>query len=288
MIVKWTGPPTAVRMNVPLAGLPLAAVSTSSFGAASRVPGVGGGGGGDGEGDGEGEGDGAGDGDRDGPGPGEDRTGAGDRDATSDVLEPGSVAAADVRVTGAGRRLGVDRPALAGSDAALDAAKSPPPSATVEASARCWPPAISSAAVPATTSAAATAATQAAARGRRRTSCHQRGPGAMIGFGKTRPAERNRAMCHAHPVGAPGRGPVRALLEHPLAQACGRTDLRHRAVRGRLHEPGLAQAFVPRDRVQPGAQLVRIAERLQLGGGDDKGVRHGVGGLGLGRGSGTP
>ena len=159
-------------------------MSTSSFGAASRVPGVGGGGGGDGEGDGEGEGDGAGDGDRDGPGSGEDRTGAGDRDVTSDVLEPGSVAAADVRVTGAGRRLGVDRPALAGSDAALDAAKSPPPSATVEAWARCWPPAISSAAVPATTSAAATAATPAAARGRRRTSCHQRGPGAMIGFGK--------------------------------------------------------------------------------------------------------
>ena len=138
-------------------------------------------------GEGEGEGDGEGDGDRDGPVPGEDRTGAGDRDVTSDVLEPASgvsVAAADARVTGPGRRLGVDRSPLAGLDAALDAAKSPPPSATVEAWARCWPPAISSAAVPATTTATATAATPAAARGCRRTSCHQRGPGGMIGFGK--------------------------------------------------------------------------------------------------------
>ena len=105
-------------------------------------------------------------------------------------------------------------------------------------------------------------------------------PGQNDRLRETRSAERTRAMCHAHPVGAPGRGVVRALLEHPLAQAGGRTDLRHRGSRGRLHGPGLAQAFVPRDRIQPGAQLVRIAEALQLGGGDDEGVRHGAGGLG--------
>ena len=135
---------------------------------------------------GTGEGEGEGEGDRDGPVPGEDRTGAGDRDVTSDVLAPASgvsVAAADARVTGPGRRPGVDRSPLAGLDAALDAAK-PPPSATVEAWARCWPAAISSAAVPATTTATATAATPAAARGCRRISCRQRGPGGMIGFGK--------------------------------------------------------------------------------------------------------
>ena len=47
-------------MNVPLAGLPLTADSTSSFGVTCRVPGVGGG---DDEGDGEGDGDGDGGGD---------------------------------------------------------------------------------------------------------------------------------------------------------------------------------------------------------------------------------
>ena len=54
VIVKLTGPPTAVRMNVPLAGLPLTAVSTSLFGATRRVPGVGGG---DDDGDGDGDGE---------------------------------------------------------------------------------------------------------------------------------------------------------------------------------------------------------------------------------------
>ena len=220
VIVKWTGPPTAVRMNVPLAGLPLAAVSTSSLGAARRVPGVGGGGGG---GDGEGEGDGVGDGDRDGAVPGEDRTGAGDRDVTSDALEPASgvsVAATDACVTGPG----LDRSPLTGLDAALealDAAKSPPPSATVEAWARCWPPAISSAEVPATTTAAATAATPAAARGCRRTSCHQRGPRGMIGFGKpvwpNGPARCATLTRWARPVGVLSAHSSSTRLRRPRA-----------------------------------------------------------------------
>ena len=58
---KLTGPPNALTMNVPLAGLPLTADSTSSLGVTCKVPGVGGG---DDERDGEGEGD----GDRDGDG----------------------------------------------------------------------------------------------------------------------------------------------------------------------------------------------------------------------------
>jgi hypothetical protein len=84
-------------------------------------------------------------------------------------------------------------------------------------------------------------------------------------------------MRHAHPVGTSGRRVIRAGLQHPLAQVTGRTDLRQRRIRGRPggvgREPGrpeLAQAFVLRDRVQPGPELVRIAEPLELGGGDVK------------------
>ena len=76
---KLTGPPTAVTMNVPLAGLPRTADSTRLFGVTCRVPGVGGG---DDEGDGEGDGDGDGD---DG---GEDRVGADERGGSGDVLWP--------------------------------------------------------------------------------------------------------------------------------------------------------------------------------------------------------
>src|SRR5260370_22048920 len=69
VMTKLTGPPTALTMNVPLAGLPTTADSTSLFRVTSRVPGAGGGddeGDGDGDGEGEGDGDGAGDGDGDG------------------------------------------------------------------------------------------------------------------------------------------------------------------------------------------------------------------------------
>jgi hypothetical protein len=55
-----TGPPTAVKMNVPVAALPLTAVSTSLVGDAVKVPWLGGG---DGDGDGDGNGEGAGEGD---------------------------------------------------------------------------------------------------------------------------------------------------------------------------------------------------------------------------------
>jgi hypothetical protein len=143
------------------------------------VPGVG-----DGDGDGEGEGDGEGDGD------GEDRAGTGDLDVPGDALWPavgpsaGDIDALDAPAAGVGLRLGEGDGAPAGLDAALDVAKFPPPSATVEARARCGPPAISSAATPATTTAAAAAATAAATRGCRRTSCHHCGPGGMTGFGK--------------------------------------------------------------------------------------------------------
>jgi hypothetical protein len=146
------------------------------------VPGVGGG---DDEGDGEGDGDG------DGDGGGEDRVGADDRGAPGDVLWAAvSRSAGDVAVLGdanadAGLRLGEDGlPAwLDAAIGAADVPKLPPPRATVEAWARCVPPAISSTVVPPATTATATAATPAAARGRRRTSCHHRGPDAMIGFG---------------------------------------------------------------------------------------------------------
>jgi hypothetical protein len=82
---KLTGPPTALTMNVPLAGLPRTADSTSSFGVTCRVPGVGGGDG-EGDGDGDGEGEGEGDGDAEGEGDGEDRVGADERGASGDVL----------------------------------------------------------------------------------------------------------------------------------------------------------------------------------------------------------
>ena len=98
-------------------------------------------------------------------------------------------------------------------------------------------------------------------------------------------------MRHAHPAGAPGRGVVRALRKYPLTQVRGQADLRHRVIRGRPRAAArrarrfrmrggseLPQAFVPRERVQPGAQLIRIAQPGQLGGGDDEGVCHGVGG----------
>ena len=107
LIRKLTGPPTAVRMNVPLAGWPLTAVSTSPFGDTLSVPGVG-------EGDGDGEGDGEGEGDRDGGS--EDLVGAGDLDVPGDVLWPavgtsaGDIDAFDAPAAGVGSRLGEDGP----------------------------------------------------------------------------------------------------------------------------------------------------------------------------------
>ena len=169
-------------MNLPLAGLPLRALRISLFGDTRRVPGVG-------EGDGEGDGDGDGDGEGDGDGwPGADDRGEPGGElfpavgpSAADAGAPGPLEALDA---GVGLRLGEGRPP-GGLDAALGVAKSPPPSATVEAWAGCVPPpAISSVVIPATTTAAATAATPAAARGRRRTSYHHRGPGGMTDFGK--------------------------------------------------------------------------------------------------------
>ena len=179
----------------------MTADSTRSFGVTRRVPGVGGG---DDEGDGDGDGDGG----------GEDRVGADERGASGDVLWPavgpsvGDVAVLGDPDPGVGLRPGEDC-APAWLDAAIDGApdvpKLPPPRATVEARARCVPPAISSTAIPPATTATATAATPAVARGRRRTSCHHRGPGGMIGFGN--PVRSNApARCvtltrSARPVG---------------------------------------------------------------------------------------
>ena len=141
------------------------------------------------------------------------RVGADDRGAPGDVLWPAvGPSAGDVAVlgdpdAGVGLRLGEDG-APAWLDAAIGAAdvpKLPPPRATVEAWARCVPPAISSTAIPPATTATATAATPAAARGRRRTSCHHRGPGGMIGFGNpVRPNAPARCVTltrSARPVG---------------------------------------------------------------------------------------
>lgn len=109
-------------------------------------------------------------------------------------------------------------------------------------------------------------------------------------------------MRHADPVRAPGRRTVGARGQHLLSQLGGRPHRRHRAIRVRLpgqaREPGdpgdpgdpggttgttrstePAQAFVPRDRVQPRPKPVRVAEPLESGCGDDKGVLHRVGGV---------
>jgi len=40
-----------------------------------------------------------------------------------------------------------------------------------------------------------------------------------------------------------------------------------------------AMAFVPRDRVQPGPELARVAEAAELGGGDEERILHRVGGI---------
>ena len=198
------------------------------------MPGVGGG---DDEGDGEGDGDGDGGGD----GGGEDRVGADERGASGDVLWPavgpsvGDVAVLGDPDAGVGLRPGEDcAPAWldAAIDGAADVPKLPPPRATVEARARCVPPAISSTAIPPATTATATAATPAAARGRRRTSCHHRGPGGMIGFGNpVRPNAPARCVTltrSARPVG---------VLSAPACstrsrRASGGLTSRHRALRG--------------------------------------------------------
>ena len=209
-ITNSTGPPTAVRMNFPLAALPLTADSTSLFGVARRVPGVGGG---DDEGDGEGDGDG------DGDGGAEDRAGADDRSVAGDVLWPavgpsaGDVAVLGAPDAGAGLRLGEDCPP-ARLDGALDVPKLPSPSAAVEAWAWCVPPTTSSAAIPAAMTAMPTAATPAAACGCRRTSRHHRGPGGTIGFGNpvrpNAPARFVTLTRWARPVGGCPRRPSTA------------------------------------------------------------------------------
>ena len=129
-------------------------------------------------------------------------------------------------------------------------------------------------------------------------------PGRNDRLREARPAERVRAMRHAYPVSASGGRVIPASLQYPLTQIVGRSDLRHRAGRGRnrrrnrnqsrnrsqsrnrrraaaraLRRSEPAQAFVPRDRVQPGAELVRVTEPLQPGGGDDKRIGHRVGRL---------
>src|ERR1700677_1156080 len=44
--------------------------------------------------------------------------------------------------------------------------------------------------------------------------------------------------------------------------------------------PQPAQAFVARDRVEPGAELGRVTKPAELGGGDEKRILHRVGGVG--------
>ena len=108
---------------------------------------------------------------------------------------------------GVGLRFGEDGPPawLDAATGTADVPKVPPPRATVEAWARCVPPEISSTAIPPARTAAATAATPAAVRGRRRTSFHDHGPGAMIGFGNpVRPNAPARCVTitrSARPVG---------------------------------------------------------------------------------------
>src|SRR5579859_5436912 len=221
---KLTGPPTAVMRNVALAGLPASADSTSRRGVTCRVPG--GGGGGEGDGDGDADGDGDGDGDADGDGEGERRAGADDRGVPGD---PGA---------GVGARLGEGLPAGwldAATEGAPVVANVLPPSATVEAWARCVPPETSSAAIPPATTARATAATAAAARGRRRTPCHHCGPGGMTGFG--------------NPVGP--NGPARCVTLARCARPVGELSAPPCSTRSRRLPGGLTSAAAPSVTARP-------------------------------------
>src|SRR5579859_468742 len=244
---KLTGPPTAVTRNVALAGLPAGADSTIRRGVTCRVPG--GGGGGDGDGDGDADGDGDGDGDADGDGEGEPRVGADDRGVPGDVARPGvGPSAGDVCVpgdpgAGVGARLGEGR-AAGWLDAATEGATEGapavanvlPPSATVEAWARCVPPETSSAAIPPATTARATAATAAAARGRRRTPSHHRGPGGMTGFG--------------NPVGP--NAPARCVTLARCARPVGELSAPPCSTRSRRLPSGLTSAAAPSAAASPG------------------------------------
>ena len=286
IVKSFTGPPTAVTMNVPLTVLPAAADSVSLFGVTCSVPGAGGGeeeAGGDGEGDGDLDGD------------AEDRSGAGDRDVPGDAARVGpsagdagfpTVADADADAD-AGLALGDDRPP-AGPDDAPEVPKPPPLSATTEAWARCGPPVMAIAAVPASTTAAATAATPATARGCRRASRHHLGPTGTTGTGKpvrpNGPARCATLARLARPTGVLSAQAASTCSRSPAgATMAGPRISRRRLSRGRprgARRPEPTQAFVPGHRVQPGAQLARVAEPLELGRRDDKGVRYRAGRFG--------
>ena len=101
------------------------------------------------------------------------------------------------------------------------------------------------------------------------------GPGRADDLGETRGAERTRAMRHADPMRAAGRRVISAGRQHLAAEFSRKRDRGQviwiRCGGNRRGYPGLfdvfgsetAQALVPRDRVQPRIEPVRITEPVQ-------------------------
>src|SRR6202050_3634318 len=171
---RVTGPPTAPSLNVPRATLPAAAVSFSSAGITVRVPWAGGD-----EDDADVDADGDGDVGEDGAGF---ETVACAEAAAGLTVDP-SAGTGDAVVPAfvPGLWAGDDGPPAGAEEAPR--AGTPPPRATGAVGVRCEPPSISKATIPPSTTAPAAVATAAAARGRRRMSCHHRGPGGTAGLG---------------------------------------------------------------------------------------------------------
>src|SRR5580658_3842097 len=173
VITQWvTGPSTAPSLNVPRATLPAAAASVSLAGVTVRVPEAGGD---------EDDGDEDGDGDT-----GEDgvvfETVACAEAAPGLNVDP-SAGTGDAVVPAfvPGLWVGDDGPPAGAEEAPR--AGIPPPRATGAVGVWCELPSISRATIPPSKTAPPAAATAAAARGRRRMSCHHRGPDGTAGLG---------------------------------------------------------------------------------------------------------
>ncbi len=73
---------------------------------------------------------------------------------------------------------------------------------------------------------------------------------------------------------------VRPFRLDPGGGCLGRHVPRLVERRGGGRGPQPPEAFVTRDRVEPGAELARVAEAAKLGHGDEERILHGVGGIG--------
>ncbi len=173
----------------------------------------------------------------------------------------------------------------------------PPPRATGEVGARCEPPSISRATTPPSTIAPATAAT-AAARGRRRTSCHHRGPDETAGLGNpvrlNEPARCVTLARYARPVGVLSAQAARTLSlssSGRVTSGIASSGARYPAGRDPAgRDPAAGEAGTPASGPSRRRHSFRTTacsqdlsrsgsvELRQLRGGDDEGVLHGLGG----------